>query len=181
MMALSFTFAATAGAAAGTAPPSPLVPAEVAAMLKEHLGRWRTEGRIVSQGKVQSANATWECKSAVEGVGNVCTWKHEWADGRTDAALEIMGYDAALKTMSITRIGDNGVIGTVPVAVRGNTMTVRRELQTDGKTTVVVNEVIVKAPGEWVQHATTDVEGKRVYEMNNTHRRLNPTSGRTTQ
>jgi hypothetical protein len=51
-------------------------------------------------------------------------------------------------------------------------MTVRRESKAEGRSTVVLNEVIVKSPGEWVQHATTDVDGKRVGEMNNKHHRV---------
>lgn len=153
-------------------PPTPQVPAEIIAMLEEHLGQWRTEGQITAGGETMPANATWECKAAVGGIGNVCTWTHEWADGSTDSALEIMGYDPVLETMSITRVDDKGMIGTVAVTVRDRTMTVRREIEADGKTTVISNEVIVEAPGEWVQHATTEVDGKRVGEMNNNHHRI---------
>lgn len=158
--------------AAEPPPPAVQVPAEITAMLREHLGQWRTEGRITAGGKSESASATWECKAAVDGIGNVCTWKHVWPDGRTDSALEIMGYDPVQKKMSITRVDDRGLIGTVLVTVRGNAMVVRRELKEDGKTTVISNEVIVKSPGEWVQHATTDVDGKRVGAMDNEHHRV---------
>lgn len=164
--------AAVGSVAAESPPPAPQVPAEIIAMLEEHLGQWRTEGQITAEGKTQSANATWECKAAVGGIGNVCTWKHQWPDGSTDSALEIMGYDPALQTMTITRVDDKGLIGTVEVTVRGKTMIVHRELKKDGKTTVISNEIVVKSPGEWVQHATTDVDGKRVGEMNNKHHRV---------
>jgi hypothetical protein len=171
-VAAALGLAALGSDAAEPPPPPPQVPAEIVAMLREHLGQWRTEGEIISDGEAKRATATWECKAAVNGLGNVCTWKHEWADGSTDAALEIMGYDPVLKTMSITRVTDKGVIGTVAVTVRGNTMTVRKESKAEGRSTVVLNEVIVKSPGEWVQHATTDVDGKRVGEMNNKHHRV---------
>jgi hypothetical protein len=167
-----FGLAAAGSHAAEPAPPPPQAPAEIVAMLKEHRGQWRTEGQIISMGEAKSAGATWECKAAVDGIGNVCTWEHEYPDGKNDAALEIMGYDPVLKTMSITRVTDQGLIGTVQVTVSGNTMTVRRESKADGKSVVGLNEIIVKAPGEWVQHATTDVDGKRVYEMNNKHHRV---------
>lgn len=162
----------SAGACAADAPPP--VPADIVAMLKEHLGKWRTESQLTAGGETKSAKATWECKAAAGGIGNVCSWQHEWPDGSTDSALEIMGYDPSTQSMSITRVDDQGRIGTVAVTVRANVMTVRREVKADGRTTVISNEVVVKAPGEWVQHATTDVDGKRVGEMNNRHHRVSP-------
>lgn len=148
------------------------VPAEIVAMLKEHLGKWRTEGQWISNGDAKPTKATWECKAAVGGIGNVCTWNHEWADRPPDAALEIMGYDPKLKTMSITRVTDTGLTNTAKPSVHGKTMTVRWESTQDGKRSVGFNEVIVKAPGEWIQRMTIDMEGKRVTEMNVTHHRV---------
>jgi len=170
--AAAFALAGIGAAAAKSEDKAAQMPAEIAAMLKEHLGSWRTEGQWISRGKVQPAKATWECQPAVGGLGNVCTWHHEWADRPADAALEIMGYDADQKTMRITRVTDRGAIRSVTPSVSGNTMTVRWESVDDGKTTVGFNEVIVKAPGEWVQHMTVDVGGERVTEMNATHRRV---------
>jgi len=164
--------AAASVAAVEPPPPTPQVPTEIAAMLKEHLGRWRTEGQWISHGKAQSAAATWECKAAVGGIGNVCTWHHEWSDRAPDSALEIMGYDEDLKMLSITRVGESGLIGTATTTVRGNTMIGRWESVENGKTSIGFNEIIVKAPGEWVQHMTIDVDGKRTTEMNTTHHRL---------
>jgi hypothetical protein len=164
---------ATVGTCAAVSPAlAPEVPPEIAAMLKEHLGKWRTEGQWISHGKAQPTKASWQCKAAVDGIGNVCTWNHEWADRAPDSALEIMGYDRDRKTLSITRVTDGGFIHTVAPTVRGNTMTVRWESVEDGKTSVGVNEIVVKAPGDWVQHMTIEVDGERTTEMNVTHHRV---------
>lgn len=168
----AFSLAAVGNAAAESPAPASAMPAEIAAMLKEHLGKWRTEGQWISLGKAQPTAATWECKAAVNGVGNVCTWHHEWADRPADSALEIMGYDPDRKTLSITRVTDSGLIHTATTTVRGNTMTGRWESAKDGKTSIGLNEIVVKAPGEWIQHMTIDVDGKRVTEMNVTHHRV---------
>lgn len=165
---------ATVGTSVAVSPaPVAQVPPEVAAMLKEHRGKWRTEGQWISHGKAQPAKASWECKAAVDGIGNVCTWNHEWADRAPDSALEIMGYDPDQKALSITRVTDRGFIHTAtPIIVRGNTMTRRWESNEDGKISVGVNEIVVKAPGDWVQHMTIEVDGKRITEMNVTHHRV---------
>ena len=49
-------------------------------MLLEHRGEWRTDGWIIEGEKRTPVKAKWECKAAVNGVGNVCTWYHEWVD-----------------------------------------------------------------------------------------------------
>jgi Fe-S cluster biosynthesis and repair protein YggX len=51
-------------------------------------------------------------------------------------------------------------------------MTGHWESTEGGKKSVGHNEIVVKAPGEWVQHMTIDVDGKRVTEMNVTHHRV---------
>lgn len=155
--------------------PVPEVPAEVLAMLKEHRGVWRTEGEWIADGKSQPTKATWECNAAVDGVGNVCIWRHQWADRPADAALEIMGYDPNLKTLSITRVTDLGVVHTATPTVRGNTMVYRWQSAKDGKTSIGSNEIVVKSSGEWVQHMTIEVDGKSVTEMNVTHHRVSET------
>jgi hypothetical protein len=150
------------------------IPADILAMLKEHRGRWRSEGWIIEGDKRTPIKATWECKAAVNGFGNVCTWNHEWTDRPHDAALEIMGYDPRLNALSITRVLDTGVINLpTAVTVRGNTMTVVRESTSeDGKPRVMRNEIVVTKPGEWSQRLTFDQDGKRVREWNITQRRI---------
>jgi hypothetical protein len=154
----------------GTAPDNS-IPAEIAAMLKEHLGSWRAEGRVFDGVTSKSMDATWECKPAVGGPGNVCTWNHQTPDLPPDA-IEIMGYNSNLKAMSITRLNDQGVINTVSVTVRGNVMTRHWESMADGKTTSGDLEIVVKSPGEWEQHITTETDGKRTSEWSIRHHRI---------
>jgi hypothetical protein len=172
-----FLFAATAlvsatHAADPLAPPA--IPAEITAMLLEHRGEWRSAGWIIEGDKRTPVKASWECKAAVNGVGNLCTWNHEWVDRPHDAALDIMGYDPRLKVLSITRVMDTGVVNEpVAVKVQGNTMTVDRQVTNkEGKTGTLHNEIVVTKSGEWSQHLTIESEGKRVREMTLTQRRV---------
>ena len=169
LVVASLALAAAIGDAAPGADPQ--VPADVVAMLKEHRGKWHADGQWITHGKSEPTSATWECKAAAGGIGNVCTWHDVWAD-HTQSALEVMGYDSKLKTMSITRVMDDGFIRTVTPTVKGNTMVVRWTSTEDGKTSVGFNEVVVKSPGHWEQHMTIDVDGKRVNEMRVTHTRV---------
>jgi hypothetical protein len=149
------------------------IPADILAMLKEHRGQWRSDGWIIEGEKRTPIKATWECKAAANGPGNVCTWNHEWVDRPHDSALEIMGYDPRLKVLSITRVFDTGVINEPgAVTVRGNTMTFERQLNENGKVRVMRNEIVVTKPGEWSQHVTFDLDGKRVREITLTQRRV---------
>jgi hypothetical protein len=172
-----FPIAATAlvGATHAADPPAPpAVPAEIAAMLLEHRGEWRSEGGIIEGEKRTPVKASWECKAAVNGVGNVCTWYHEWTDRPHDSALDVMGYDPRLKVLKIQRVNDTGIMGPgAEVTVRGNTMTVVRESTSeDGKRRVMRNEIVVTKPGEWNQHITFDQDGERVREWTMTQRRV---------
>jgi len=177
-MALRSTFSLLAAAAlvsatyAADSPPpppaanAPAIPADIVAMLQEHRGSWRSDGWIIEGEKRTPVKASWECKAAVNGIGNVCTWYHEWVDRPHDAALEIMGYDPRLKALSITRVTDTGVINEpVAVTVRGNTMTVEREMTKDGKSGLLRNEIVVKVSGQWSQHITVTADGKLVREV----------------
>src|SRR5215475_7910459 len=68
------------GACAAPATGAPEVPPEIVAMLKQHLGSWRTEGEWIADGKAEPTRATWECHAIGSGAGNVCVWQHEWSD-----------------------------------------------------------------------------------------------------
>jgi hypothetical protein len=173
----SFLFAAVALTTAGHAadpPASALIPAEVTAMLLEHRGQWRAEGWHIEGEKRTPVTASWECKAAVNGLGNVCTWNHEWADRPHDSAVDIMGYDPKRKVLRMQRVTDTGMMGPgAEVTVRGNTMSVVREFASDdGKPRVMRNEIVVTRPGEWQQHITFDEAGKRVREWRLTQRRV---------
>ena len=173
----SFLFAAIALATASHAaetPASPLIPPDVAAMLLEHRGQWRAEGWDIEGEKRTPVKASWECKAAVNGVGNLCTWNHEWVDRPHDSAVDIMGYDPKLKVLRMQRVNDTGIMGAgAEVTVRGNTMTVVRESTSpDGKPRVMRNEIVVTKPGQWDQHITFDEDGKRVREWRLTQRRV---------
>jgi len=171
-----FVFAATAPVSATYAadpPAPPAIPPEITAMLLEHRGEWRTDGWIIEGEKRTPVKASWECKAAVNGVGNVCTWNHEWVDRPHDAALDIMGYDPRLKVLSIARVTDTGVFNEpVAVTVRANTMTVDREITKDGKPATLHNKIVVTKPGEWSQRVTIEVDGKQVREITLNQRRV---------
>jgi hypothetical protein len=177
LRSMILVFAATAFVNASHAadpPAAPAVPAEITAMLLAHRGEWRSDGWIIEGDKRTPLKATWECKAAVNGVGNVCTWNHEWADRPHDAALEIMGYDPRLKVLKIVRVADTGIVTPgADVVVRGNTMTVERESTSeDGKPRLMRNEIVLVKPGEWSQRITFDQDGKRVREWTLTQRRV---------
>lgn len=168
----ALALASTVYAADPPAPPA--IPAEVTAMLLEHRGEWRTDGWIIEGEKRTLVKASWECKAAVNGLGNVCTWNHEWVDRPHDSALDIMGYDPGAKVLRMQRVNDTGITGPgAQVAVRGNTMTVVRESKSDdGKPRVMRNEIVVVKPGVWDQTITFDEDGKRVREWRMTQRRV---------
>jgi hypothetical protein len=171
---VAFLLAATALATATYAANSPAIPADITAMLLEHRGEWRTDGWIIEGEKRTPLKSRWECKAAVNGIGNVCTWYHEWVDQPHDTALQIMGYDPTLKVLRMQRVTDSGISGQgAEVTVRGKTMTVVRESRSDaGKPRVMRNEIVVTKPGEWDQRITFDEDGKRVREWRMTQRRL---------
>jgi hypothetical protein len=149
------------------------IPADIIAMLSEHRGSWRTEGWMVEGEKRTPVKATWECKAALNGIGNVCTWNHEWVDRPHDSALDVMGYDPRLNVLRIQRLNDTGIMGPgAEVTVRGDTMSVVREFEEDGKAGVMHNEIVVVKPGEWHQRVTVDLDGKRQREITLIQRRL---------
>ncbi len=173
----SFLFAAlalTSVSHAAETPASPLIPADVTAMLLEHRGQWRAEGWDIEGEKRTPIKASWECWPAVNGVGNLCMWNHEWTDRPHDSALDIMGYDPKLKVLRMQRVTDTGVLSAgAEVTVRGNTMTVVREFTSeDGKPRVMRNEIVVTKPGVWDQHITFDEDGERLREWRLTQRRV---------
>lgn len=141
-------------------------------MLKEHLGRWRSEGTFVIGGVSQPAKATWECAAAVKGIGVVCTWHHEWADGRADDAKEIIGYDPAIGALRTTRVTDRGIVTTTTLTVRDNTMVDTWQSTQDGKPLVGSNRIVVVPGGNWTQHMSVDLDGQRVTQMDVTHYRV---------
>lgn len=159
---------------AAETPASSLIPADVTAMLLEHRGQWRADGWDIEGEKRTPIKASWECRAAVNGVGNLCTWNHEWIDRPHDSALDIMGYDPTLKVLRMQRVTDTGILGPgAEVTVRGNSMTVVREsTSADGKPRVMRNEIVVVRPGEWQQRITFDEDGKRVREWQLTQRRV---------
>ena len=163
------------GQSAQPAEPDKQIPAEIVAMLKEHLGSWRSEGWIVKDGVKQPIAATWECKPAASGVGNVCTWFHDWTDRPDDSAIEIMGYDPQKKSLSITRVTDAGLVQPAVYPVvdpSGKTMTVKWSWAADGKKSEGSNHIVVGKPGEWTMLMTIETDGKRVFEMDVRHHRV---------
>jgi hypothetical protein len=165
---------AAAGVSHGQSGPAPEVPADIAAALAEHLGKWRSEGTLVVNGVTVAAAATWECTAAVGGIGLICTWLHEWGGGASDRAVDLVGYDPASGTLLFTRVTDRGVASAGSVTVSGLTLVRRWEGTQDGKPLVGRNEVHM-APGDggdWTQRMTVEVGGETVTDMRITHHRV---------
>jgi hypothetical protein len=159
-------------AAAHAAEPAPEIPADVVTWLEWQRGSWRSEGVIIKGEERTVANATWECHAAVNGVGNVCTWNHEWTDRPPDSALEIIGYDPRVKMLSLSRVSDQGILGeAVTVAVRGNVVRAERPMTENGKPAIMRNEVVARSRDERSQRMSVEVDGKVVREFIITHRR----------
>lgn len=156
-----------------SAHPAEAIPADVVAWLEVQRGSWRSEGLIIDGDKRTKVYATWECHAAVNGIGNVCIWNHQWTDRPYDSALEIIGYDPRLKMMSVTRVGDNGVMTeSVNVNVKGNTVSAERQFTENGKAAVMRNSVVAKSRDERSQRMWVEVDGKTVREFIITHRRV---------
>ncbi len=103
----------------------------------------------------------------------MCSWEHVWPGGRSDKALELIGWDATSGKLTWARVTDQGAIRVTANEIRGNTLYTRWESTQDGKPLVGVNEVFMK-PGEdeWTQKMTIDVGGNAGHEMNLTHHRV---------
>jgi hypothetical protein len=130
---------------------------------------------MVTNGTTSPAgNATWECVPAAGGVGVLCTWLHEWPNGTTDRAVELIGFDAASGTLTFARVTDRGHAGVVQVAVVGDTLVRRWQDTLDGKPLTGVNEVFMTPSdgADWTQRVTVDVAGERVMDMRMLHRRV---------
>jgi hypothetical protein len=162
-----------AASRAAEPPQPPTIPADVVAWLEGQRGSWRSEGLIINGEERTAAFATWECHAAVNGIGNVCTWNHQWTDRPHDSALEIIGYDPVQKKLSITRVNDNGIINeTVTVAVQGNKVSAERQMTENGKPAVMRNQEVVRAAAERSQRMWVEVDGRTVREFIITHRRV---------
>ena len=159
--------------ATANAQPADEIPADVVAWLEGQRGTWRSEGLIIQGEKRTQVFATWQCQAAVNGIGNVCTWNHEWTDRPHDSALEIIGYDPRVKKMSNTRVGDNGIMTeSVTVDVKGNSVMAERQIIENGKPATMHNEVVVRSRNERAQRMWVESEGKTVREFIITHRRV---------
>jgi hypothetical protein len=158
---------------AACAQPADEIPADVVAWLEGQRGTWRSEGLIIQGDKRTKLHATWECRAAVNGIGNVCTWNHEWTDRPHDSALEISGYDPRLKMLSISRVADSGIMTeSVNVNVKGKAVIAERQIIENGKPAVLHNEVVAKSRDERSQRIWVESEGRTVREIIISHRRV---------
>ncbi len=109
----------------------------------------------------------------MNGIGNVCTWHHEWTNRPADSAMDITGYDPRLKLLSIARVTDAGLLEEpVAVAVHGNTVRAERQITENGKLAVMRNEIVVTSRDERKQRMSVEVDGKVAREFIITHRRI---------
>jgi hypothetical protein len=163
-----------AGAGGGQPGPLPEVPADIVAVLAQHLGKWRSDATLVTNGVTVTGTATWECVAAVAGIGLICTWLHEWPGGASDRAVDLVGYDPAGGTLLFTRVTDRGVASAGPVTVSGDTLVRRWEGTQDGKPLAGRNEIrmVPGDGGDWTQRLTVTVDGEIVTEMHITHHRV---------
>lgn len=152
----------------------PEVPRDIAAALERHLGKWRSDVTLVTNGLTTNGTANWECAAAVGGIGLVCTWLHEWAGGLRDRAVDLIGYDPASGALMATRVTDRGIASSGRIAVRGDTLVRRWEGTQDDKPLVGLNEVYMTPGdgGDWTQRVSVRVDGETVMEMRITHHRV---------
>jgi hypothetical protein len=155
--------------------PPPVIPAAIAAMLKEHVGRWRATGEMRAGGRVFPLKGTRECTAVQSGAGVLCLWHDELSpDGRSHEHVEILGFDAETGRLRSARVSDLGILSTTTLVVSGNTMMDRSESGSEGSRTLAVNEITVTPGGGWRQRFTMDTSGQRVVEMNIQHERVAP-------
>lgn len=155
----------------------PAVPSPLARMLQEHLGSWETTGYTLAGDQKTPVKARWSCQRAPEGPGLTCIWHHEWADGKRDTNLELIGWERQTGRLVMSRLSADGTLGSVEVDTDGVSMTRRWEFERDGARGEGVNHVVVKESGHWEQRVTMDAGGKRVFEMHLTQRRVAPAPG----
>ena len=111
--------------------------------------------------------------AAVKGIGNVCTWHHEWTNRPADSALDISGYDPVTKKLSTARLTDSGLLeAPIAIQVQGNTVRGSMQMTENGKPAVFNNEIVVKSRDERAQRMWVEVDGKLAREFIITHRRV---------
>ena len=164
-----------AAGAAGAQQSPTAIPAPIATMLKEHVGRWRATGELVADGRTLAFSGTRECEAFQHGAGVLCRWHDTHSpDGQAHEYIEILGFDADTGLLRSARVGENGLLSTVTLEVHGTTMVARWESGTGAQTTVGRNEITVTPGNGWLQHFTLETGGRRTMEMNIRHERIRP-------
>lgn len=151
----------------------PIIPPEIAAILKEHVGRFHSVMEMQVDGRTITLEGTRECAAVEAGAGVLCRWHDSQSpDGQPREDVEILGFDPEAGLLRSARISAFGVLTTSTIAVAGNVMTVRSETNADGVATVRFNQITVVPGGGWTQRFTVDADGKRVMEGTIRHERL---------
>jgi hypothetical protein len=163
----------TGGASAQQAPP--IIPGPVAAILKEHVGRWRATGEMTAGGRTVKIDGTRECESIQIGAGVICRWHDTHSpDGKAHEYVEILGYDPDAGLLRSARVSETGLLSTVTLEVSGNAMVAHWQTGTGAQATAGRNQITVTPGGGWLQRFTLDTGGQRTVEMTIRHERIRP-------
>ncbi|MBC8025130.1 MAG: hypothetical protein H7Y89_03995 [Steroidobacteraceae bacterium] len=160
------------GAPAGAAPPGELPP-EIAAMLKEYVGEWKTTGWYSSAGKKEVMTWRWNCRNQ-NGLGLACVWHYDWPDRPTNTEDELVGFDLQTGKLHFARLREDGSLQTALAEVNGKSLTRRWEWQEDGKAASGHIHIDTRVSGRWEQRITIKIDGKVVREGELTHTRVAP-------
>lgn len=170
---LATAFAAAAMQSAPASAEPPVIPPDYAAMMKEHVGSWQSTGEICVDGKCEPMTAKWSCAEARRSTALWCEWDHFNTDGSPqNIEHEAIGYETESGKLRFTRIHEDGTVNTALVGVDGKWMRRRWEFPKNGKTAVAANDIDTSTSGLWKQRVVTTVDGKVVWEMRATHKRI---------
>jgi len=125
-------------------------------VLAAELGVWRSKGWVSDGRSGSPLEAAWKCERR-DGGENRCKWRLM----SREPLLGAERFDPALAKFMYT------LAPVAPGIMHGHW-----EFTDDGASGVGVNEVRIVSAREWRQHTAIDIDGKRVLELNLTHRRI---------
>lgn len=155
--------------------PQVYTPAEVAARLKDQVGKWTYEGTSIYQGKTERVAGTMDCKLTAVAAALLCsiTIGTPGVAGPVSEEVQLTGYDVESKLLRVSWVNNFGYARTATGSLKGDTLVVRLEGTQDGKPMVGIDETTGKiGAAERRQRGHVDVDGKRFDEWDFTYRRV---------